>query len=143
MSPLIRLIRDSEFVRQKHQIKNVNRPIPVHVDTCLVRPKPLRHQRQIEDIHYTIPVHIRRIRRLHTQIHLPVQIRQCVLRVHQPARYTLHLLRQRYYLCLPAVVVGIPPVGVFADVKARDVLIVQCGFGADGTPQIRIQKSYQ
>ena len=40
---VICVIRDSELVRHKHQIKHIHHPIPVHVNAILIRPEPLRH----------------------------------------------------------------------------------------------------
>ena len=56
---VICVIRDSELVRHKHQIKHIHHPIPVHINASLIRPEPLSHQRQVQDIYYTIAIHIR------------------------------------------------------------------------------------
>ena len=109
----------SKLIRYEHQIKHINDPVPVHVSLGLVGAEGLGNQCQVKDIHHPIAVDICWILRFHPQIHLPVEVRQRVLGVHQTAGDALRFFRQGDYLEGAAVIVDRPAVGVFADVKAR------------------------
>ena len=37
------LIRDSELIRHKHQIKHIDNPIPIHIRPQTIHPEPLRY----------------------------------------------------------------------------------------------------
>ena len=125
------------MVGYEHQIKYINDPVPVHVSLGLVGAEGLGNQCQVQDIHHPIAVDICWILRFHPQIHLPVEVRQRVLGVHQTAGDALRLFRQGDYLEGAAVIVDRPAVGVFADVETGD-LFVELGCESDGLSEVRI-----
>ena len=115
-----------EFVGYEHEIEHVDDPIPIHVALGLVGAEGLGDQCQAQDIYHAVAVDIGGILRFYSQIHLPVDIRQRVLRVHPTAGDALHLFGQRDDLGDSAVVLHCPTIRKLADVKAFSPLIHLC-----------------
>ena len=133
---VIRLIRDSELVRHKHQIKHIDNPIAIHIRGQIARPKPLSHQCQIKDIHCPVAVHVGGAFCFYFQEHVAIQVRNRMAGDGQSACNGGYVFRKFDDLGFSAAVVDRPTVCELADENTGVVGIVEGGFGTDRLAQV-------
>ena len=112
-----------EAVGDEHQIKHIDKPIPIHVRGGVVRAKRSRNDSQVKDIHYPVAVEVRRFFRRGSQVNIPVDMPHEMLGVDQTAGNGLNLVRKRYNLRFAALVVDRPAVRKFTDVQSFNVVV--------------------